>query len=788
MDERDRISLDEQTARGLLDQMVTGIFILADEHVRWANRALLELLDYDLDELTREPAWRIVHPADRDKVRQMALERVAGMRQREVYETRLVRRDGNPLWAEIRATPINFQNVPAVLTNVVDISDRKQAEQALSESEQRFRTFFENAPIGIYRTSPDGRLLLVNPALRRMLGHASDQAGLHRQAFEPTFPHSDFKRRIDRDGEVFGLESAWIRSDDSLLYVRENASAVLDDDGRVRYYEGTVENITRQKQANQALALYAQRLQVRQEVDRAILTARSPEEIVQAVVTRIRRMVPCDRATVILTDVERDTARIFATATSAAFQDLHDAGTVLPLSDVIVKALLAAPERFYNIPDIDRMDERPAALERLRALGIRSCLTVPLLVEERLAGTLNLSSSQPAAFDAEQQKIALALADHLSIALHQDRLRSQLADERNRMRTLIEHLPEGVLLLDADRRLALANPAARAHLAALGLEDSDELPERLGCARAATDQPALDFEISTPGADRRDFEVACRPIPAGEVVPGAAAEPGGWAIVLRDVTEQRRVQQQLRLQERQAGIGTLASGVAHDFNNLLSAISGCAWLLLRKLPADSPLRKPADDIRATCDRASELTRQLLEYSRSRTGAVQLLNLNGVVDEMGRMLDRLVGSSIRVQLELAIDLEPIRADPVTLEQVLINLVINARDAMRGGGELFIHTLRLEAAAADDSWIDPLTPGCYAVLRVRDTGSGMPAAVQAQAFEPFFTTKAEEGGTGLGLSTVKGIVAEAGGSIRLHSTPNDGTTFELAFPFAAADDGA
>jgi PAS domain S-box-containing protein len=770
------MTLDDLTYRELLDQSMTGVFILVGQRIRWANQQLLHMLGTDLDALREQDAWEMVHPDDRDRVRQVAQERIAGKREGEVYETRLLACDGRVLWTEIRATPITYRGEAAVLTNAVEITDRKLAEQALQESEKRLRTFIDNAPIGIYRTTPEGKVLMANPALLRMLGYRDlailGQRDLNREGFEPTYPRNEFRQGIDRDGRVIGLESAWIRADDTLLYVRENAQAVRGDDGQVLYYEGTVEDITRQKRASQALALYAQRLQVKQEVDQAILAAQSPAEIIRAVVSRVRRLVPCQRATVLLLDADRHQAQVFATAASDELQGTFPEGSWLPVEAVLTQQQLA-DRTLRNVPDIDAMEQPPAALARLRAAGMRSCLSVPLQVSGRLLGSLNLANLSPNAFDPDQEMIVSSLGDQLAIALHQSELRTQLAEQSSRLRALIEHLPDGVMLLDAQHQVVLSNPAAREALAALSADPPGELPKTLGCLALVERQPHPDVEIESPGDPPRSFQVACRPIPSNN-------GPAGWALVLREVTEERNLQRQLRQHERRASIGSLASGVAHDFNNLLSAINGCAWILLRRLPPGDALLKPAEDIRQTCERAASLTKRLLQFAHAQAGEPSRLSLNGVVSEMATLLDRLVGAAIELHTELALDLWLVLAERAQLEQVLVNLVINARDAMRAGGRLDIQTANLTLDAEDPSWPGGLGPGEFVCLRVQDTGAGMDPNTLEQVFEPYFTTKATEGGTGLGLATVKATVTQLQGAIRVCSAPGQGTTIEMAFP--------
>jgi two-component system cell cycle sensor histidine kinase/response regulator CckA len=263
------------------------------------------------------------------------------------------------------------------------------------------------------------------------------------------------------------------------------------------------------------------------------------------------------------------------------------------------------------------------------------------------------------------------------------------------------------------------------------------------------------------------------------------ARPARLVLAL-DVTEKRGLEAQLLQAQRMDSIGRLAGGVAHDFNNILSVITGYGELLRRRLRGESTLHKYADDVVLAAHRGADLTRQLLAFSRKQVLQPRVLDLNGVVLDMERMLRRLIGEDIRLVTALEEHLPPIRADAGQLEQVLMNLVVNARDAMSGGGRLVIET---GVAEFDEEYRGKhagVPAGRHVMLAVSDTGQGMSREVQEHIFEPFFTTKEAGKGTGLGLATVHGIVTQSGGSIFVYSEPGRGTTFKVYLP--AVDEAA
>jgi two-component system, cell cycle sensor histidine kinase and response regulator CckA len=260
--------------------------------------------------------------------------------------------------------------------------------------------------------------------------------------------------------------------------------------------------------------------------------------------------------------------------------------------------------------------------------------------------------------------------------------------------------------------------------------------------------------------------------------------------IIRDISDRKAAENDARQQEerlrqaaRMEGIGALAGGIAHDFNNVLTAIFGCTDMLLEDIPIDSPLRENVMVIRDAADRAAAMTRQLLAFGRRQILRVVTIDVNRLITKLHKMLSRLLPESIHFELRLYDGLPPINADYSQIEQVVMNLVVNARDAMPGGGSLIVET---SAVNLDEGYVavHPGTkPGPHVLVAITDTGVGMDTETQQRIFEPFFTTKGHTG-TGLGLSTVYGIVQQSGGSIWVYSEPGQGTTFKLYFPAATA----
>ena len=315
---------------------------------------------------------------------------------------------------------------------------------------------------------------------------------------------------------------------------------------------------------------------------------------------------------------------------------------------------------------------------------------------------------------------------------------------------------------------------------AVSPDDIAKVRHMLSRKRAADVATVYDLELITKSGGRAAVEISSRAI----LKDGQAVGVQGIA---RDITDRQRMendlrtsQAQLQQSQRLEAVGQLAGGVAHDFNNLLTAIIGYSDFALRKMRANNPIRRDIEEIKKAANRAATLTRQLLAFSRKQILKPEVLDLNLVVGDMHKMLERLIGEDIDLVTTLGSDTDPVKADRGQLEQIIMNLVVNARDAMPFGGSVTIETANVLFDKAYTSEHVPVKPGKYAMLAVSDTGLGMDANTQLHIFEPFFTTKELGKGTGLGLSTVYGIVKQSGGFIWVYSELNVGTTFKIYLP--------
>jgi PAS domain S-box-containing protein len=337
--------------------------------------------------------------------------------------------------------------------------------------------------------------------------------------------------------------------------------------------------------------------------------------------------------------------------------------------------------------------------------------------------------------------------------------------------------PQGKIT-DVNRATEEATGVPRAGIVGTDFADYVTEPERARAVygRVLASGQVHDYPLTIRHVDGRTTEVLYNATiyrrPDG-VLQGVFA-------AARDITEQRRLEDQLRQSQKLEAIGRLAGGVAHDFNNLLTAITSASDFLLGELPPAEAAHQDAADIQEAARRASALTLQLLTFSRKQVVQPKVLDLNEVVVRMDRMLRRLLGENIELVALPAPELGRVRVDPGQMEQVIVNLAVNARDAMPTGGKITIQTANVEVGR-EEAWLpDGMLPGRFVTLTVLDTGHGMGPDTLSHLFEPFFTTKGPGKGTGLGLSTVYGIVKQAEGAVLVHSEPGKGSAFEVYLP--------
>ena len=419
-----------------------------------------------------------------------------------------------------------------------------------------------------------------------------------------------------------------------------------------------------------------------------------------------------------------------------------------------------------------------------RREGVAAFAGYPLIIEERLVGVMAVFTRKELP-EATIRTLA-AIADSLALGIQSKRAEADLRESEERFRQLAKNISEVFWMTDQAKKEVLYISPAYETIWGRSCKSLVEQPQSFFDAIHPDDRPRvvttfqaksgvpheLEYRIVRPDFSVRWIRDRAFPVrdAAGLVIRLAG--------VAEDITEKRQLEMQLQQSQKMQAIGRLAGGVAHDFNNLLSVIFGHSALLAASSPSPERLRASIAEINSAAERAAALTRQLLALGRRQVVEPKVLDLGSVLAESKSLLRRLIGEDVRLTMNISPGLRPVNVDPGQINQVLMNLALNSRDAMPQGGELTIEAHDVEFEVASASIRPEQGPGRYVLFAVTDTGCGMTPEIQAQIFEPFFTTKSDS--TGLGLSVVDGIVKQCGGYLTLASRPGRGTTFRIYLP--------
>ncbi|MGH9030935.1 MAG: PAS domain S-box protein, partial [Acidimicrobiia bacterium] len=622
---------------------------------------------------------------------------------------------------------------------LVAARERKLAARALGHSEERFRALVQHTSDVITVMRADGSLDYVSPAITSMLGWSIPPASHTR--FHPfDFIHADDRDRVaaafaeglEHPGVAQPIEYRMLHADGSWRHVESIGNNLLEDPA-VGGVVVTSRDITERKQTE--------------------LSRRESEARYRGV-------------------VEASPDLIFRISRDGTYLDAH-----------------GSPDRMLTLPE-DTIGRR---VHEVRPPDYAEVLmrTLELALDTRAIQTFEHTMDVHGELRSFEIRI-VPVADDEVLDIVRDvteRVDAEQAVRQSdqRFRALVQHSSDMITVLDADGVVTYTSPASEQ---VLGWNSH----EREGGQAVELVHPDDQEAIAEMFSDALK-----RPGPTETVQVRLLHEDGTWRTIEavgtnllddpavqgfvvngRDITERQRLEEQLLQAQKMEAVGQLAGGVAHDFNNLLTAIAGYVALLLEDVPADDPMHVDLVEIDRAAQRAAALVDQLLAFSRRKMVQPTVLDLNEVVTSMWSLMQRLLTADITLEATLAPTLPGMRADRSQIEQVVMNLVVNARDAMPDGGPLLVESSTLDVDERYAAGRFDVAPGQYVCLSVTDRGTGMDAATQARVFEPFFSTKEVGQGTGLGLSTVYGIASQAGGHVSVYSEPGEGTTFRVCFP--------
>ncbi len=774
----------EERFRALVEHSSDVITLLgADGTVLYASQSSQPVLGYGSTENVGRNAFELIHPDDRPQALAMFAELSQQPGHRMQAELRARHKDGT--WRTLDMVAVNRLDDPAIgaiVVNYRDITARQRTEQDLRHTLSLLNATFESTADGILVVDLAGRIVSCNRKFAELW----------------RIPDSVLETRDDAQTIAFVLEQLAdpeaFRAKVRELYARPEAASfdiLTFKDGRTfeRYSQpqrigGTsvgrvwsFRDVTERRRADQIqLATYR--------ISEAAQAAGNLQELFGAIHRIVGELMPAKNFYIALYDAAS------ALLSFPYFVDEYD--TDFPskrLGKGLTEYVLRTGQPLLVTPELHAELERRGEVELIGAPSL-DWLGVPLKIGDRTIGVLVAQTYAPGVrYGETEQQILQFVSTQIAMAIERKRGEEQLQASERKYRLLFATSPEAMLVYDHETlRILAVNEAATTRY---GYSEQEFLSLTIRDIHSPEEQAQLDEELhDRPEAGAVRTGIRHRTKDGRVLEVDLVARPIEFAgrrarlVLARDVTTQRQLEEQLRQSQKMEAVGQLAGGIAHDFNNLLTAILGSTQLLLQATPPDDPRHEDAVEIKNAGMRAAELTRQLLAFSRRQVLAPKVLGLNAVVAHMQKMLRRLLGEDI----ELAVTLEPeagtVNADPGQLEQVLLNLAVNARDAMPTGGRLTIETTRVTVTSELAERRHRLPPGDYLCLAVADTGAGMDEATQAHLFEPFFTTKEVGKGTGLGLATVYGIVKQSGGYVWVYSEVGHGTSVKVYLPRVAA----
>lgn len=819
----------------MLDNHRDGVVLVVDDAIQYANPALCQLSGFSSEQLTGRPNIELVAIEERP----MVTERMGKVLSGSLLipaEYSLLKKDGDTIPVEVASQPIQISEKQGILGVMRDIGWRKKVEKALEDAEEKYRELVENAVIGIFQAVPQGGFVRANQALVEMLGYGSyeDMDACLKHVGDQLFKDQDFRQEIFRnlrsDGFVSGVECEAFRKDGSTMWMSLSARAITDELGETLAFEGTVEDVTAKKWAEEAL----QEAKATLEVTVAERTA----SLLEANESLKGELVNRHAAEVALQVSERRSRGIIEAIPDLIFR-INKSGVLL---DYVFPDELVSlrPDSWLNsyIEDVLPVEFAREIIKHVKnALGTERVQTFEYSLpasfldggprdlegrivvsgeDEVLAIVRDISDAKDAQRSLDKQANERAVLGEIGrvigSTLDIKRIYSRFAEEIRNLISFerltinsVEAIQETSTIVFADggplldqnslEQLPLEGSViehvVRDRTSLLLRSDIKEDVERYRALTGASSELGPDMRslLAVPlvskdtvigvlvlcaiDAEMYDDEDLALVQRLGDQIAGAMANS-------RDAEERRNLENQLAQSQKMEVIGQLAGGIAHDFNNFLTPIIGYSHLATVSGDLTDQLKLYMEEVNEAAERASHLTNQLLAFSRRQIIEPKIVDLNMLISNVESMIHSLIGEDVELIFNADPDIGRVRVDAGQMEQVLANLAANARDAMPYGGRLVIETGEQKIRRTKGPKSLDLQAGTYVVLTVSDTGVGMPENVKERIFEPFFTTKDVGKGTGLGLSTCYGIIKQNSGDLVVESELGKGTHFKIYLP--------
>ncbi len=677
-----------------------------------------------------------------------------------------------PAEASISRSESGGENLLTVILR--DVTARKQAEQALRASEERFSKAFRGSPIPMIITrlrdhvivdANDGVLELLGYTREEVCGRSLVDLGIvtEEQGFE-------FEKALLESGVARELEvKVRTRSREERLLLVSVGLTELEGE---RCTLGAAIDITERKRVEKVQRATFQ-------IATAATAPGGLADLLREVHRIVAAVIPSQSFSIALHDPGTDTVSF-----PYYVDEVDPPPAARRLAQGLTEYVLRTGRPLHATREVIADLRRRGELVP-RGTPVVDWVGVPLKTKETIGVLAVKSRGEDRRFDDHDVEVLQFVSTQVAMAIDRRRAEDALRESEETHRSMVENAPYGIFRSTPEGRFLTANPAL---VTMLGYDSKEDLLRLDIAGDVFKDPEERDRILPTAQPDYGSVETTWRRRDGRAIAVMLEIRPvlgpGGklrfFEVTVQDVTQQRALEAQLRQSQKMEAVGRLAGGVAHDFNNLLTAISGYSGFLLESLEQGDPRRADVLQIRKAANQAGTVTQQLLAFSRKQVLSPKVMDLNALIGEMERLLRRVMSEDVTVVTELQPALARVRADPGQLQQVVLNLVMNARDAMPAGGRLTLRTANFEHEAAGSDERRAMKPGKYVVLAVSDTGMGMDEDTRARIFEPFFTTKESGKGTGLGLATVYGVVKQSGGYIWVKSAPGRGATFEVYLP--------
>ena len=669
-----------------------------------------------------------------------------------------------------------------------EIAERKRTEEIIRKSEEKFRSIFENSPIGIFQITPEGRFLTANSTTAEIFGFASptemfDYVGNGQGSLlvEPA-PHIEMVRAAAESERVIRREIKYRRQDGTVFIGNVSIRGLRGANGEIGVLEGFVEDVTELKQKTDEILRRNRELALLNQVMATPNAASDPTALLQVACRELALAFDLTQASAALLNDNQTAVTIVAEYCAPGRPSvLHSSR---PLVEIPLIQQLIQQKQPVVVQDPTSQPSLGAAQDLTQRREARSLLALPLIVENKVEGALFLSTLETRFFSAAEVNLAWNVTGETARGL----ALARLSETRHRLMMAMEQARECISITDAQGAILYVNATFEQ---TTGYSRDHAIGQTHRILKSDRQNPTLHRELWATITSGKAWQgrIINRKKDGGFYTADTVITPVrdasgpivNYLATSRDITRELQLEEQFLRAQKMEAVGQLAGGVAHDFNNILAAMLLHLNLLGLDLELAPKIRAELKELEEACGRASNLTRQLLMFSRKQDVQMKSVNLSQLLDDLMKMLRRLLGEQVEVVLQGQGGATWIEADPGMIEQVVMNLCVNARDAMPRGGQVTITTNEVEIDATSTK--ENAKGGKYVCLAVADTGEGMDAVTLQKIFEPFFTTKEAGKGTGLGLATVYGIAKQHHGWVEVDSDVGKGSVFRVFLPHAS-----